>query len=29
VLRCDKILKLHKGKVVAFDTPEAVLGEAK
>jgi ATP-binding cassette subfamily B protein len=26
VRRCDKILKLHKGKVVAFDTPEVVLG---
>ena len=29
VRRCDKILKLHKGKVVAYDTPEAVLGEGK
>ncbi len=29
VRRCDKILKLHKGKVVAFDTPDAVLGEVK
>jgi ATP-binding cassette subfamily B protein len=26
VRRCDKILKLHKGKVVAFDTPDVVLG---
>ncbi len=26
VRRCDKILKLHKGKVVAFDTPDIVLG---
>jgi ATP-binding cassette subfamily B protein len=25
VRRCDKILKLHKGKVVAFDTPDIVL----
>jgi ATP-binding cassette subfamily B protein len=28
VRRCDKILKLHKGKVVAFDTPDVVLGPA-
>jgi ABC-type multidrug transport system fused ATPase/permease subunit len=28
VRRCDKILKLHKGKVVAFDTPDIVLGPA-
>jgi ABC-type multidrug transport system fused ATPase/permease subunit len=28
VRRCDKILKLHKGKVVAFDTPDIVLGSA-
>jgi ABC-type multidrug transport system fused ATPase/permease subunit len=28
VSRCDKILKLHKGKVVAFDTPDIVLGPA-
>jgi ABC-type multidrug transport system fused ATPase/permease subunit len=28
VRRCDKILKLHKGKVVAFDTPDVVLGAA-
>lgn len=26
VRRCDKILKLHKGKVVVFDTPDIVLG---
>jgi ABC-type multidrug transport system fused ATPase/permease subunit len=26
VRRCDKILKLHKGKVVAFDKPDVVLG---
>ena len=26
VRRCDKILKLHKGKLVAFDTPDVVLG---
>ena len=26
VRRCDKILKLHKGKVVSFDTPDVVLG---
>ena len=26
VRRCNKILKLHKGKVVAFDTPDIVLG---
>jgi ABC-type multidrug transport system fused ATPase/permease subunit len=26
VRRCDKILKLHKGKVVAFDTADIVLG---
>jgi ATP-binding cassette subfamily B protein len=26
VRRCDKILKLAKGSVVAFDTPEVVLG---
>jgi ATP-binding cassette subfamily B protein len=26
VRRCDKILKLHKGKVLAFDTPDVVLG---
>jgi ABC-type multidrug transport system fused ATPase/permease subunit len=26
VRRCDKILKLHKGKVVDFDKPEVVLG---
>jgi ABC-type multidrug transport system fused ATPase/permease subunit len=26
VRSCDKILKLHKGKVVAFDTPDIVLG---
>lgn len=26
VRRCDKILKLHKGKVVVFDTPDVVLG---
>ena len=26
VRRCDKILKLYKGKVVAFDTPNVVLG---
>jgi ABC-type multidrug transport system fused ATPase/permease subunit len=26
VRRCDKILKLHKGKVVTFDTPDVVLG---
>jgi ABC-type multidrug transport system fused ATPase/permease subunit len=29
VRRCDKILKLHKGKVVAFDTPDVVLGPAR
>ena len=29
VRRCDKILKLHKGKVVAFDTPDVVLGPAQ
>jgi ABC-type multidrug transport system fused ATPase/permease subunit len=28
VRRCDKILKLHNGKVVAFDTPDVVLGLA-
>jgi ABC-type multidrug transport system fused ATPase/permease subunit len=28
VRQCDKILKLHKGKVVAFDTPDIVLGPA-
>ena len=28
VRRCDKILKLHQGKVVAFDTPDIVLGPA-
>jgi ABC-type multidrug transport system fused ATPase/permease subunit len=28
VRRCDKILKLHKGKLVAFDTPDIVLGPA-
>jgi ABC-type multidrug transport system fused ATPase/permease subunit len=28
VRRCDKILKLHNGKVVAFDTPDIVLGPA-
>jgi ABC-type multidrug transport system fused ATPase/permease subunit len=28
VRRCDKILKLHKGKVVEFDTPDIVLGPA-
>jgi ABC-type multidrug transport system fused ATPase/permease subunit len=28
VRRCDKILKLQKGKVVAFDTPDIVLGPA-
>jgi ATP-binding cassette subfamily B protein len=28
VRRCDKILKLHKGKVVEFDTPDIVLGHA-
>jgi ABC-type multidrug transport system fused ATPase/permease subunit len=28
VRRCDKILKLHKGKVVVFDTPDVVLGPA-
>jgi ABC-type multidrug transport system fused ATPase/permease subunit len=28
VRRCDKILKLHKGKVVSFDTPDIVLGPA-
>ena len=28
VRRCDKILKLHKGKVVVFDTPDIVLGPA-
>jgi ABC-type multidrug transport system fused ATPase/permease subunit len=28
VRRCDKILKLHKGKVVAFDTPDIVLRPA-
>jgi ABC-type multidrug transport system fused ATPase/permease subunit len=28
VRRCDKILKLHKGKVIAFDTPHVVLGDA-
>jgi len=28
VRRCNKILKLHKGKVVAFDTPDIVLGPA-
>jgi ABC-type multidrug transport system fused ATPase/permease subunit len=26
VRRCDKILKLDKGKLVAFDTPDVVLG---
>jgi ABC-type multidrug transport system fused ATPase/permease subunit len=26
VRRCDKILKLHKGKAVAFDTPDVVFG---
>ena len=26
VRRCDKILKLNKGKVVAFDTPDVILG---
>jgi ATP-binding cassette subfamily B protein len=28
VRRCDKILKLNNGKVVAFDTPDVVLGAA-